>query len=131
MENQVLSISQMQELQELGIDTSKASMVWSYYEPSVGNEDEEGEYQLEINDWIPKKAEYPDVPAFTLQDCIKLIPCYIEDEYGNGFLIRYSKDFAWYQEEFGNGTLIVFDNCNFILENCFNMLKWCKQNNYI
>ena len=62
MKNQVLSVEQMQYLQELGIDTSRAKMSWyAIYEtlPNWYNE-------LNIRDDVFDK-NYPSVPTFTLQ----------------------------------------------------------------
>lgn len=68
MENQVLSIEQMQHLYDLGVDNSKASMCWimqpgsNVYEVSVYDE-----YCHEMSCLNP-------VPTFTLQDMLEMMP---------------------------------------------------------
>lgn len=72
MEKQVLSISQMEELVSLGIDTSKASMCWDWIQQGDG-----GYHHLKINRDIYPCAK--NVPTFTLQDILEILPkpCYI------------------------------------------------------
>ena len=72
IQNQVCSGEQMAELTKLGIDTSKASMCWLYYNYGTG---EEGD-----NEWILStynKSYYGTakgvLPTFTAEDLITLI----------------------------------------------------------
>ena len=83
MENQVLTIEQMNKLKELGVDTSKASM--AIYGIYAG---EEKEYDiLSSNGAFPEKQEhdrfgygihnivaFDKKAVFTLQDIIELLP---------------------------------------------------------
>lgn len=87
MQNQVLSIEQMQELIELGIDTSKAS---AFYYPNYGEYHEHPitkKYVHDIKSYNPHpsfvngdrtlKDLNPDLfPAFTLQDILTLLEPY-------------------------------------------------------
>lgn len=69
MKTQVLSVEQMQHLQELGIDTSKAKICWyAIYEtlPNWYNE-------LRIRDNVFDDY-YPFMPTFTLQDILEMMP---------------------------------------------------------
>lgn len=133
MKSQVLSIKQMQELIELGIDTSKASMLWAYYEPSVGHEDEKGDYQLEINDWEPKRLEFPDIPTFTLQDILEMLPKIIDKVYFLKMFINCHGKMTFKYDKHPQGDECCFgeQDCENILNAAFNMLKWCIQNNEI
>ena len=68
MKNQVLSIEQMQQLTEWGVDTSKASM--SYYydgDLQLGNKDEF---------YVPEggNTKHPMVNTFTAFDLMELLP---------------------------------------------------------
>lgn len=83
MEDQVLPIEQMQELIELGIDTSKASMCWMSY-PSLLNKDKRTK-ELVINSSVNKRYFYItstaidyttvlEIPTFTLQDILNVLP---------------------------------------------------------
>ena len=68
IEEQVLSIEQMKHLQELGVDTSDASMCW------VAGEDasiDEGEWNL----IIPNNFLLPyNIPTYTIGDLIEKLP---------------------------------------------------------
>lgn len=107
MKNQVLSIEQMQELIELGIDTSKASMYIS----------DDGELISNVKicelglDWTP---------TFTLQDILEMLPkpCYIN-----------CIDNDFYQCEITTENGSASTNGTLPLKAAFNMLKWCKTSN--
>ena len=71
MKNQVLSVEQMKHLQELGIDTSKASCAYyAFYES------EPNYYELRIRDSAleidPQTILF--IPTFTLQDILNMLP---------------------------------------------------------
>lgn len=133
MEDQTLSIEQMQELTELGIDTSKASLCWLT--------------SPKFPTWTPKLKFYTKdlkegdhviglvpIPTFTLQDILEIIRkqtfteggLTLTEGYENTwiccftFQTAYEGDYTNY-EQFGDTSL----------EAAFNMLKWVKQNNYI
>ena len=67
MKNQVLSIEQMQHLKELGVDISKASMVWIKPRPNNDN------YTLTIHALGCYEYKSP-IPTFTLQDMLEMMP---------------------------------------------------------
>lgn len=137
MEKQVLSIEQMQELQELGIDTSKASMCWVESEYS-------GDFVIPNNENIIKVIsnnyfKNPEViPTFTLQDMLEMLPDSVRfrkhkigiyhleiiplDKRIGGVLIMYKSDTD-------HTTAIKIEGS--YIDAAFNMLKWCKQNNYV
>ena len=151
MEKQVLSIEQMQELKELGIDITSASMKWA---PKL-RWDENGEKRevyghiLDIN-YTPIGAPFWEtmdgkdtIPTFTLQDIINLLPHYIEDkEIGRfDYELRVKKDGVIYEsydvyDELGDSFVlndynIYDDECKTILDCAFKMLKWCINEGYI
>lgn len=69
IEEQVLSIEQMKHLQELGVDTSDASMCWLDFEDNE---------PMEISVFIPEVmlgyAQYKLYPTYTIGDLIEKIP---------------------------------------------------------
>ena len=68
IEEQVLSIEQMKHLQELGVDTSDASMCW------VAGEDAD---EVEWNLIIPNNFLLPyNIPTYTIGDLIEKLPKY-------------------------------------------------------
>ena len=68
IENQVLSIEQMKHLQELGVDTSDASMCWVAGEDTYTGEEE-------WNLCIPNHFLLPyNIPTYTTGDLIEKLP---------------------------------------------------------
>ena len=66
---QCLDVHQMQHLQELGLDTSNASMCWI--------KDAEGNQYLSVHDEYCCEASFMNpVPAYTLQDVLDALPKY-------------------------------------------------------
>lgn len=136
----------MQELIGLGIDTSKAS---AFYYPNYGDYYEHPitkKYVRDVKDYNPYpsfvngdrilKDLNPDLfPTFTLQDLLEMlpksIPCEELEEYGENTHLVVDVNTIMYCDLNMN---IVYGACaygNSILEAAFNMLKWCKQNNYV
>ena len=75
IEEQVLSIEQMKHLQELGVDTSDASMCWVAGEDTSTDEEE-------WNLIIPNNFLMPyNIPTYTIGDLIEKIPkhFYVEE----------------------------------------------------
>lgn len=121
MKEQVLSIEQMQELIALGIDASKAVFAWNKYPYTE---------EYIIGPIINKDS----IPTFTLQDILEIVRkqtfteggLTLTEGYENKWICcftyqtHYDGDYTDY-EQFGDTSI----------EAAFNMLKWCKQNNYI
>lgn len=138
MENQVLSIEQMQELKELGIDIYKASILW--YPQLFLNEEKHSyvaSHYLTLNQ-IKKDVPFwntrvgkETIPAFTLQDILEILPEVIMTEDDNFEL--YLNTFQCYilYKDPKHNKLLHAEYGSSILEAAFNALKWCKQNNYI
>lgn len=128
MKEQVLTVEQMQELIDMGIDTSKAN---AYHALCAG-----GDYKLYFRD------KYIDcdncTPTFTLQDILEMLPHTLEfkDVYGNTHFeyIEFWGD-GWNQMAVvdpmhPSSPRITTSNIS-PLRSAFEMLKWCKENNYI
>ena len=69
IEEQVLSIEQMKHLQELGVDTSDASMCWLDFEDNE---------PMEVAVFVPQimlgYAQYKLYPTYTIGDLIEKLP---------------------------------------------------------
>ena len=80
IEEQVLSIEQMKHLQELGVDTSDASMCW------VADNEWESEEDWHVT--IPNNflMPYNTIPTYTIGDLIEKLPKYID---GSCLLIEF------------------------------------------
>ena len=93
IEEQVLSIEQMKHLQELGVDTSDASMCW------VAGEDAD---EVEWNLIIPNNFLLPyNIPTYTIGDLIEKLPkhFYIKEAQISMVAINRSGAFeVWYDK---------------------------------
>ena len=82
IEEQVLSIEQMKHLQELGIDTSDASMCWVRAKRIIGkqrnnvSDNEMGKWSLSLSKSIVHSADWAveSVPTYTIGDLIEKLP---------------------------------------------------------
>lgn len=125
MKEQVLSIEQMKHLQELGVDTSKASCFWYF--------DDREDYLFWGQCTTPS-----GVPTLTLQDMLEMMPKSIEDWFKDSGIRKqiasfemYIRDNSWhicytiYDDE-------VYSNDDDDLLNCtYEMLCWLAENEYI
>lgn len=115
MNNQVLSAEQMQELIDMGIDVSKASMYWveSFYF------DEKNNNERIIMQSVSLIPTTDAIPTFTLYDILNLFTYYTLTV--KGFFVKLSAMVDLDEEHtiFGTSEIQV----------AFEMLKWCKINN--
>lgn len=126
MSKQVLDISQMQHLKELGVDTSKATCSYDVHKPtneckiSFGLEEDDNDVMFEV------------IPTFTLQDILDLLPCYISSYELctkkiklNGY-INYVVAYIGIDEQCFLSFL--YDE---LIDAAYEMLCWCIKNGYI
>ena len=159
MKNQVLSIEQMQKLKELGVDTSKASMVCLFQddESNIYDWDEVVEECSEFGDCFhhfvkddegnnnrvymslldAEGGNYDhsyrkDCTVFTLQDITELLT----DDVQKAIVFINNEEYfvkcyeIKYDEE-NVFKIIYFDNIKQLLNACYEMLIWVAENGYL
>lgn len=127
---QVLSIEQMKHLQELGLDTSDASMCWcraisykSTWELEI--------YEYVINQKLDSKF-WETTPTYTLQDILDKLPTLIiissdfykiciEPSCGYWDIYYYKSD----------ATELISKKSENIIDVAYDMLCWCIENGYV
>ena len=128
IKDQVLSIEQVRELQELGFDVEKyASMCWVTY--TSDEEPYEKEYNLSILDeFCYESASLEPTPTMSIGDIIEVLPNLINIE---RFLYRLeiNNPSVYYIDRIKN-TGIYFYN-NGLIDNLFETLKWCIKQKHI
>lgn len=132
MKDKVLTIEQMQEFANMGIDISNASMCWSKFKNDIefdlhAMSQNAFEERIRDIDTLYTPYDYYIIPTFTLQDMLEILPTH--------------KTFSEYNETYNrywiklcspeNDNIHIELSNKSLLEAVFNMLKWCKQNNYI
>ena len=124
IEEQVLSREQMKHLQELGVDTSDASMCW------VAGEDtytDEGEWYLTI----PNNFLLPyNIPTYTIGDLIEKLPKSIGIGYGEYDLEMSTKGEyveVQYENDYDDYTPFFCANLSPI-ESLYRILCWLAEN---
>lgn len=135
MNEQVLSIEQMQYLTELGIDTSKASMIWRLL-PECFRIPED--HYVAVRESSEKKDD-ENIPTFTLQDMLDILPkqlkikvesyrtpvdCLLMIDVANDCV--YYECFVWQQYDRAK----YFDGAN-LISSAYNMLCWLAENDYL
>lgn len=125
MKDQVLSIKHMQRLMELGVDVSKASMCYVFFES-------DGQKYTDIvvhNESCYEMACMNPIPTFTLQDMIELMPSKVKYE-GKSYYLSIDKRFIMYIDDIDVEYCVLESEGN-ILENTFKVLVWLAENKYI
>lgn len=123
IEEQVLSIEQMKHLQELGVDTSDASMCWV-----AGEDADEGEWNL----IIPNNFLLPyNIPTYTIGDLIEKLPKHINGWNDNRLVIDGDEDadywYVVYKNRYEDAETEYFDSEN-LLTALYNLLCWVAEN---
>lgn len=117
IEEQVLSIEQMKHLQELGVDTSDASMCWAG------------------NDVVPNNGSafdlgYDGIPTYTIGDLIEKLPKHINGWNDNRLVIDGDEDadywYVVYKNRYEDAETEYFDSEN-LLAALYNLLCWVAE----
>lgn len=124
---QVLSIEQMRCLQEIGVDTSNASMTWMLY-PYEENK----QPQLSLRKWNTFKEPFRKqhcIPAFTLQDILDKLPYLIDrhiltfQKYPNNYMFLYIENYT--------KSVIKITESKELIDAAYDMLCWYIETPYI
>ncbi len=126
MENQVLSIEQMQKLKELGVDINKASMCYISKYPSCDFDD--GDSIVVVSKDFNKRLYNEFGPAFTLQDIIELLPYTFDNFY---LKIYRGINMYYFVYESINSEDDIIEKGNTPLLAAYNMLIWVAENGYL
>ena len=132
IEEQVLSIEQMKHLQELGVDTSDASMYWVRAKRITGKQrndvldNEMGKWRLSLSKSIVLPAAWAveSVPTYTIGDIVEKLPIEI-GTLNRGIVIQRSYVGAGYFID----KLCPFSFSDLsLLESLYNLLCWVAEN---
>ena len=125
IEEQVLSREQMKHLQELGVDTSDASMCWLDFEDNE---------PMEVSVFIPEVmlgyAQYKLYPAYTIGDLIEKLPKSIDLGFGEYDLELSTKGEyveVQYENDYDDYTPFFCANLS-LTESLYRILCWLAEN---
>lgn len=140
MNEQVLTIEQMQYLKDLGVDTSKGSMYW-HKTTNTSTGKVENDWYVDINPTvdlpqltlISRKLE--TVQTFTLQNVIDLLPKQICPNVTYSLFVDYQEMRVAYcfADKYGMSWLEPTFSFLYqpLLTAAYKMLVWCIKNNYV
>lgn len=139
---QVLSVGQMKYLQELGVNTSDASMVliatdddgcmllWEDAEKAIKNH----LYDVYFNLYYVESSSYDhsckkECGVFTLQDILDKLPCFINNQV---LTIQKLADSytCLYMEPYSRSIINITESKE-LIDAAYNMLCWCIENGYV
>lgn len=131
IEDQVLNIEQMKHLQELGVDTSDASMYWIVTDKIEKEENDSDAYphynlSLSVPTMIPAHLKITAIPTYTIGDLIEKLPIEI-GTLNRGIVIQRSYVGAGYIKD--NLSPVSFSNSS-LLESLYNLLCWVAENHW-
>ena len=128
----VLSLEQMHQLKELGVDTSRASMC--YISKCTSCDFDDGcEIVVVCNDFN-KKLHNEFGPAFTLQDVIELLPkSILINSVKHWFCVNQNCLLTEFQVMYfdGDDSYGVIKQNKSLLQAAYNMLIWVIENGYL
>ena len=138
IEEQVLSREQMKHLQELGVDTSDASMYWVRAKRITGKQrnnvldNEMGKWRLSLSKSIVLPAAWAveSVPTYTIGDLIEKLPKSIDIGYGEYDLelsIKGEYVEVQYENDYDDYTPFFCPNLS-LIESLYSTLCWLAEN---
>lgn len=140
MSKQVLDISQMQHLEELGVDTSKANFYW-HRTKSLNNYNDWDEWKLHYGvlrlarGFTTINCQY--VRTFTLQDILDLLPNLIQSQdEENNYWLEFGtamEDEEWWYIRYMSvyGVKLNYEEHVHLIDAAYEMLCWCIVNGYV
>lgn len=135
MAKQVLDISQMLHLKELGIDTSKAGAVRTdIWVTSDLDEFQKAEDVLVFTESESDYFEFDNpIYTFTLQDVLDLLPTeiYTEENELATLKIHFPNDGYWEFSYMGLHKCMEFFLEENVIDAAYEMLCWCIENGYV
>ena len=134
IEEQVLSIEQMKHLQELGVDTSDASMVWIKQDPTLLPDNIKELWLVDTyHDSLKPMVEQEDsdfVQTYTIGDLIEKLPKHINGWNDNRLVIDGDEDadywYVVYKNRYEHSETEYFDSEN-LLTALYNLLCWVAE----
>jgi phosphoenolpyruvate synthase/pyruvate phosphate dikinase len=123
LEDQVLSIEQVQELQELGFDIEKhSSMCWVAY--TSDEEPYEKEYSLSILDeFCYESASLEPIPTMTIGDIIDILPIEIDE-----YVLNMNRKYVSYDSKQNS---LYYGYRHRFIDSLFDCLVWCIKEKHI
>lgn len=140
MSKQVLDIQQMQHLEELGVDTSKANFYW-HRTKSLNNYNDWDEWKLHYGvlrlarGFTTINCQY--VRTFTLQDILDLLPNLIQSQdEENNYWLEFGtamEDEEWWYIRYMSvyGVKLNYEEHVHLIDAAYEMLCWCIVNGYV
>ena len=130
MSKQCLDVQQMQHLQELGLDTSNASMCWI--------KTPNGRCLTFNDEWMNlEESNLDPVPAYTLQDVLDALPkeiiyenkrCWASIDLEDGFIGYYYENYSLYYK-WAYFEAVMNDES--IIDAAYELLVWCIENKFV
>ena len=129
MTKQTLSIEQMQHLQELGLDTSNASMVWC-----------KCDCEKEYSHLLPKDEDVFErclavkyIPAYTLQDVLDALPkmIYPFPVHKIGFELWIGSGKIFYANMFNLEDVLKVRYDKELIDAAYSLLCWAIDNKFV
>lgn len=133
---QVLSIEQMKYLQELGLDTSDASMYWARVSHGSRIDDKsKGKWFLSLHKEFQTCGfvSYESIPTYTLQDILGKLPVCLYD-FGKQYTMDIEPNFDRFwcvSYEIDSYDIFVLKSSGNLLDAAYDMLCWCIENGYV
>lgn len=129
MSKQCLDVMQMQHLQELGLDTSNASMVWCKYD----GEKEYSHLLPKDEDVFERCLAVKYIPAYTLQDVLDALPkmIYPFPIHKIGFELCIGSGKIFYANMFNSEDVLKVRYDKELIDAAYEMLCWCIEKGYV
>jgi len=126
MENQVLEIGQMEYLQKVGIDISKASMCLC-----ISGSKKRIVLPSDSLCFLEKieEGKWEIYKVFTLQDCMKLLPATLEN-----YVLRFEMEciaYVWWDPELSEDDLCAFSTSDNMLRGVYEILEHITSFGYL
>lgn len=129
MMKQTLSIEQMKHLKELGLDTSNASMHYQFLPTADSIINGTDEIEKEPCLFVSQPNMEHEYPAYTLQDILGKLPCFIDTHVLTLQKLANSGT-CLYMEPYSRSILNLTESKE-LIDAAYEMLCWCIEKGYV
>lgn len=126
---QTLSIEQMKHLKELGLDTSNASMHYQFLPTADSIINGTDEIEKEPCLFVSQPNMEHEYPAYTLQDILGKLPCFIDTHVLTLQKLANSGT-CLYMEPYSRSILNLTESKE-LIDAAYEMLCWCIEKGYV
>lgn len=129
MSKQVLSVEQMQHLQELGLELGRTEFYWARFKNPANS----GTWVLYTGTVLGAGKNVETIPAYTLHDILDVLPKFIHNTYDYYLNLAVDSEKLWCAsyDNYDIGSTLEYIDDESPIDAAYELLCWAMENGYV